>query len=155
MNKAFALAAAGAAILAAPAIAQVGGVVGGTVDATAGVGTGTVGNVVNGTTDRVGKTVDRVDGTVNGAVDSTKLSLATRDQIRTGVQITDRAGNSVGTVQSIDGENAVVVDGGKLYNIPLGTLYSKAEGATGSLVTKLPRADIAARAQAGAAVETR
>lgn len=155
MRKALTFLAGTAAILAAPALAQVGGVVGGTVDTTAQVGTGTVGDTVTGVTGRVRDTVDRVDGSVNRKLDATKLTLATRDQVRAGAQVTDRAGNSVGTVQSIDGDNAVVVDGGKLYNIPLGTLYSKAEGATGTLVTKLPRADIAARVQGGAEATTR
>ncbi|MBN8842481.1 MAG: hypothetical protein J0H88_04455 [Sphingomonadales bacterium] len=155
MRKALILLAGTAALAAAPAFAQVGGVVGGTVDTTAQVGTGAVGDTLTNTTARVGSTVDRVDGTVNKQLDATKLTLATRDQVRAGAQVTDRGGNSVGTVQSIDGDNAIVVDGGKLYNIPLGSLYSQAEGATGTLVTKLPRADITARAQAGAEASTR
>ena len=155
MRKALILFAGTAAILAAPALAQVGGVVGGTVDTSAQVGTGAVGDTVTGVTGQVGNTVDRVDGSVNKRLDATKLTLATRDQIRAGAQVTDRAGNGIGTVQSIDGENAIVVDGGKLYNIPLGSLYSQAEGATGTLVTKLPRADIAARVQGAAEATTR
>lgn len=155
MRKALTLLAAGAAIAAFPAWAQVGGVVGGTVDTTAQVGTGTVGNTVGTVTGRVGSGVDAVDGTVNKKLDATKLTLATREQIRAGAQVTDRAGNGIGTVQSVDGENAVVVDGGKLYNIPLGTLYSHAEGAAGTLVTKLPKADIDARVQGEAKAETR
>lgn len=155
MRKAFILIAGSAAILATPALAQVGGVVGGTVDTTAQVGTGTVGNAVTGVTGQVGNTVDQVDGSVNKKLDATKLTLATRDQVRAGAQITDGAGNGIGTVQSIDGDNAIVVDGGKLYNIPLGSLYSQAEGAAGTLVTKLPRADIKARVQGEAKAETR
>lgn len=155
MRKAFTLVAAGAAILAAPAIAQVGGVVGGTVDTTAQVGTGTVGNTATRITGQVGNTVDRVDGTVNRKLDATNLTLATRDQVRAGAQVTDGTGNSVGTVQSIDGDNAIVVGGGKLYNIPLASLYSQTEGVTATLVTKLPRADLKARVQGEAKAETR
>ena len=149
MRKALTLIAAGAAALAAPAIAQVG--VGGTVDATVGAGTGTVGAV----TDQVGDTVDRVDDTVNGTIDETKLVVAAREQVRAGAQVTDTAGNDIGTVQSIDGDNAVIVDGGKLYNIPLAALYSKADSVTGPLVTKLSKAEIRANAHGSAAAQTR
>ncbi len=151
MRKALTLIAAGAAALAAPAIAQVG--VGGTVDAAVGTGsaTGTVGNV----TDQVGDTVGRVDDTVNGTIDETKLVVAAREQVRAGAQVTDTAGNDIGTVQSIDGDNAVIVDGGKLYNIPLAALYSKADSVTGPLVTKLSKAEIRANAHGSAAARTR
>ena len=144
MHKALTLFAAGAAILAAPAFAQVGG----NVDAT--VGAGTVSNL----TGQVGNSVDRVDGAVNGTIDSTKLVAATREQVRAGAQITDTQGNSVGTVQSIDGANAVIVDGGKLYNIPLAEIYSKADSVTGPLVTKMARSEIRASVHGGAAAET-
>ncbi len=151
MRKALTLIAAGAAALAAPAIAQVG--VGGTVDAAVGTGsaTGTVGNV----TDQVGDTVGRVDDTVNGTIDETKLVVAAREQVRAGAQVTDTAGNDIGTVQSIDGDNAVIVDGGKLYNIPLAALYSKADSVTGPLVTKLSKTEIRANAHGSAAARTR
>ena len=157
MQKALTFLAAGAAILAAPALAQVGGTVGGSVDTTVGTGpvAGTAGNVTGQVTGQVGKTVEHVDGAVNGAIDSTKLVAATREQVRAGAQVTDTQGNSVGTVQSIDGANAVIVDGGKLYNIPLAELYSKADSVTGPLVTKLPKAEIRARVQGGATTETR
>lgn len=153
MRNNFALLVAATTALAAPAFAQTS--LGGSVDAGVGASTGGVGNTLGTATDRLGKTVDRVDGTVNKSLDSTRLTLATREQVRAGAQITDRAGNSIGTVQSIDGDNAIVVDGGKLYNIPLGSLYSKGAGAANGLVTKLPRTEIAARVQGGAAVETR
>lgn len=152
MHKALTLFAAGTAILAAPALAQVDGVVGGSVDAT--VGTGPVAGTVNNLTGQVAGTVDRVDGAVNGTIDSTKLVAATREQVRAGAQITDTQGNSVGTVQSIDGANAVIVDGGKLYNIPLAQIYSKADSVTGPLVTKMARAEIRANVHGGAAAET-
>lgn len=153
MRNAGVLLAAVTTALATPALAQAN--LGGTVDATVGANTGAVGSTLGTATDRLGKTVDRVDGTVNKSLDSTKLTLATREQVRAGAEVSDRAGNSIGTVQSIDGDNAIVVDGGKLYNIPLGTLYSKGAGAANGLVTKLPRTEITARAQGGAAVETR
>ena len=106
-------------------------------------------------TQPVGKTVDRVDTTVNSTVDATKLTIATREQVRAGAQINDGAGYSVGTVQSIDGDNAIVVDGGKLYNIPLSSLYTHAGNAAHGLITKLPRTEIKARVQGGAAADVR
>lgn len=147
MRKAFALFAAGAAFIATPALAQLAG---GTVDAGAGVNTSPIGGTVGGVTDRVGRTVDTVDGAASRTLDSTKLTLATSEQVRAGVTITDRAGTSLGTVQSVDGDNAIIVDGGKLYTIPLGSLYSSAKGAANTLVTKLPKAQIAARVQGNA-----
>lgn len=154
MHKALTLFAASAAILAAPAFAQVGGVVGGSVDATVGAGTGPAAGTVNDLTGQVGNTVDRADGVVNGTIDSTKLVAATREQIRAGAQITDTQGNSIGTVQSVDGANAVIVDGGKLYNIPLAEIYSKADSVTGPLVTKMARSEIRASVHGGAAAGT-
>ena len=155
MRKALTLVAAGAAAFTVPAIAQIGGVVGGTVDATVGAGTGPAAGTVGNVTDQVGDTVGRVDDMVNGTIDETKLVVAAREQVRAGAQVTDTAGNDIGTVQSIDGDNAVIVDGGKLYNIPLAALYSKADSVTGPLVTKLPKAEIRARVQGGATTETR
>lgn len=154
-HRLFAAVAAGAALLATPAPAQlVGGQVGADVGAGAQVGLDP-GRTVGGVTGTVGDTVDRVDGAVNRTLDSTKLTLATSEQVRAGVEVTDRAGNSVGTVQGVDGDNAIVVDGGRLYNIPLGSLYSSAGDATTRLVTKLPRTQITARAQAGGEAPTR
>ena len=87
MHKALTLLAAGAAILAVPALAQVGGTVGGSVDTT--VDTGPVAGTVGNVTGQVGKTVEHVDGAVNGAIDSTKLVVATREQVRAGAQIVE------------------------------------------------------------------
>lgn len=151
MRKALTLIAAGAAILATPAIAQVGG----SVDATVGAGAGPLAGTVGDVTGQVGNTVGRIDGAVNGTIDSAKLVVATREQVRAGAQVTDTAGNSVGTVQSVDGDNAVIVDGGKLYNIPLAALYSKADSVTGPLVTKLSKTEIRARVHGGGGAETR
>ncbi|MGB3318438.1 MAG: hypothetical protein WA978_06840 [Sphingopyxis granuli] len=149
MRKTMMIFAAGTALLAVPAFAQldVGGAVGGTLGAQVDPGA-TVGNTVERVTQPVGDTVDRVDGTVNRTADTTKLTLATREEVRAGVQVTDTKGKSIGTVQSIDGDNAVVVDGGKLYNVPLSSLYRQADGAAGTLVTKLPKAGLEARGSA-------
>lgn len=150
MRKTMILMAAGTALLATPALAQL---VGGAVDATVGAGANlgqTAGDVTQSVTKPVGEVVDRTDGAVNGTLDNAKLTLATREQVRAGAQVSDAAGNSVGTVQSVDGDQAIVVDGGKLYNVPLSSLYSNAADAAGGLVTKLPKADIEARVAADA-----
>lgn len=147
MRKTLMTLAASAAIVAVPAVAQVG--LGGSANVNAGAALDPAATV-GGVTDRTGQTVDSVDAAANDAVDSAKLTLATREQVRAGAQVTDAKGASIGTVQGIDGDNAIVVDGGKLYNVPLSALYSQADSVTGPLVTKLPKADLSVRA-AGAA----
>lgn len=132
------LTAAPALFIAVPAMAQ------------SAIGTGAaVGNL----TDPVGSTVGRIDSTVNGAVDTANLTLATREQVRAGAELYDTSGNSVGTVQSVEGDTAVVIRGGKLYNVPVSAIYHGAVGASHGLVTKLSRAEITARTTAE--IETR
>lgn len=122
----------------------------GQVGGQAGIGTGAaVGNL----TDPVGSTVGRIDGAVNGAVDAASLTLATREQVRAGAELYDTSGNSVGTVQSVEGDIAVVIRGGKLYNVPIAEIYHGAVGASHGLVTRLSRAEITARTTAE--IETR
>ncbi|HMO74132.1 MAG TPA: hypothetical protein PKD99_15755 [Sphingopyxis sp.] len=153
MRKTLAILAAGAALAAAPALAQLGGVadvqVGGRVGADAGVDpAATVGDV----TTRTGDIVDRLDDRVGRTVDDASLTLATREQVRAGVEVRDAGGNSVGTVQSVEGDTAVLVRGGKLYTIPLSELWHDTSRAASGLVTKLTRTEIQARAAAGAGV---
>lgn len=105
---------------------------------------------VDGVTNPVGGTVDGVDGAVGKAVDAANLTLATREQVRGGAELYDTSGNSVGTVQSVEGDTAVVIRGGKLYNVPLAEIYHGAVGTTHGLVTKLSRAEIQARTTAAA-----
>ena len=69
---------------------------------------------------------------------------------RAGAEIADSSGNSVGTVQSVEGDTAVVIKGGKLYTIPLSSIYHDAAGKTHTLVTKLSQAEIKARTAAAA-----
>ena len=152
MRKTFALLAAGTALLAAPALAQLN--TGGAADVNVGGQVGVnPGGVVGSITDPVGKTVDHVDGTVNHAVDSTNLTLATREQVRAGAESHGPDGRSIGTVQSVEGGIAVVIRGGKLYNVPLSEVYHGAVGAGHGLVTKLSSAEI--QAHTTAAVEAR
>ncbi len=98
--------------------------------------------------DPVGETVDQVDGAVQKSVDAANLTLATREQVRAGAELYGTDGSSVGTVQSVEGDVAVVVRGGKLYNVPLAEIYHGAVGATHGLVTKLSSAEIQARTTA-------
>ena len=153
MRKTLILLAASTAAFAAPAFAQVdtgvAGQVGGTVGGSVDPGR-MAGDVVQDATQPVGDAVDQVDQTAKDATDAADLKLATREDVRAGANVTDSKGNSIGTVQSIDGDNAVVVSGGKLYNIPLSALYSHAEGAAHGLVTKLPKSEFEARGAAGA-----
>lgn len=94
-----------------------------------------------------------VGGTVGKTVDAANLTLATREQVRAGAELYDTGGNSVGTVQSVEGDTAVVVRDGKLYNVPIAAIYHGAVGATHGLVTKLSSAEIQARTTA--AIESR
>ena len=156
MRKTMILLAAGTAAIATPAFAQLAGVTGNVAGDVAGqVNPGqAVGDTVGAMTQPVGDVVDQADDTVNGAVDSANLKLATQEQVRAGANVSDMNGNSIGTVQSIDGSNAVVVSGGELYNVPLSELYSKAGGTASELVSKLPKdsLELHAAADAGADV---
>lgn len=155
MRKALALLMAGPAFLAIPALAQLAPDGSANVNLVGKVGLngGAVDAAVDGITNPVGGTVDRLDGTLNKTVDATSLTLATREQVRAGAELYDTSGNSVGTVQSIDGDTAVVIRGGKLYNVPIAEIYHGAVGATHGLVTKLSSAEIQARTTA--AIESR
>lgn len=139
------------AFLAAPALAQLAPDGSANVNLVGQVGLN--GGAVNGITNPVGGTVDRVGGAADKAIDATSLTLATREQVRAGAEIYDTSGNSVGTVQSIEGDTAVVIRGGKLYNVPIAEIYHGAVGATHGLVTKLSSAEITARTTA--AIESR
>ncbi len=160
MRKAFALLTVAPALLAFPALAQTalaqlapdGGA---TVNLVGKVGLngGALQDSVDGVTNPVGGTVDQADGTVGKAVDAANLTLATREQVRAGAELYNVGGDSVGTVQSVEGDTAVVIRGGKLYNVPVADIYHGAVGATHGLVTKLSAAEIQARTTA--AIESR
>ncbi len=160
MRKAFALLTVAPALLAFPALAQTASAPAPAQlapDGSANVNlvgkVGLKGGAVDGVTNPVGGTVDRVDSAVGKAVDTANLTLATREQVRAGAELYDTGGNSVGTVQSVEGDTAVVVRGGKLYNVPIAQIYHGAVGATHGLVTKLSSAEIQARTTA--AIESR
>ena len=160
MRKAFALLTVAPAFLAFPAFAQTAPAPAPAQlapDGSANVNlvgkVGLKGGAVDGVTNPVGGAVDRADSAVGKAVDTANLTLATREQVRAGAELYDTGGNSVGTVQSVEGDTAVVVRGGKLYNVPIAQIYHGAVGATHGLVTKLSSAEIQARTTA--AIESR
>ncbi len=155
MRKVLALLTVAPALLAFPTFAQLAPDGSANVNLVGKVGLngGAVETAVDGVTNPVGGTVDRVDGAVGKTVDTANLTLATREQVRAGAELYDTGGNSVGTVQSVDGDTAVVVRDGKLYNVPVAEIYHGAVGATHGLVTKLSRAEIQARTTA--AIESR
>lgn len=149
MRRIFATLAAGTALLtaAAPALAsaQVG------TDGVAQVNL--VGQVGAGAGAAVENITNPVGGTVDKAVDTANLTLATREQVRAGAELYGPDGKSVGTIQSVEGDTAVVIRGGKLYNVPVAEIYHGAVDGTHGLVTKLSSAEIQARTTA--AVESR
>lgn len=151
MRKAFALLTVAPALIAFPAFAQLA------PDGSANVNlvgkVGLKGGAVQDPVDGVTNTVGQVDGAVGKAVDAANLTLATREQVRAGAELYDTGGNSLGTVQSVEGDTAVVVRAGKLYNVPIAQIYHGAVGATHGLVTKLSTAEIQARTTA--AIESR
>ncbi len=160
MRKAFALLTVAPALLAFPALAQTAPAPAPAQlapDGSANVNlvgkVGLKGGAVDAVTNPVGGTVDRVDSAVGKTVDTANLTLATREQVRAGAELYDTGGNSVGTVQSVEGDTAVVIRGGKLYNVPIAQIYHGAVGATHGLVTKLSSAEIQARTTA--AIESR
>ena len=136
-----------AALAAGPATAQVGVNLGGRVGAGVGVDTGRVIDNVRGTLDR---TVDAADRQVNRTLRS-DLRVAARADVRTGVAVRDSSGRRVGTVQSVHGDTAVVVQGNRRFHVPLSSLYRSSSG----LVTGLSRAQLRASADAQARGDVR
>lgn len=153
MRKAFALLTVAPALIAFPAFAQAASAQL-APDGSANVNlVGKVGLNGGAVQDTVDGVISPVGGTVGKAVDAANLTLATREQVRAGAELYDTGGNSVGTVQSVEGDTAVVVRSGKLYNVPVAQIYHGAVGATHGLVTKLSSAEIQARTTA--AIESR
>lgn len=140
MRKPLALLTLAPALLAGAALAQPAPDGGANINLVGQVGLGG-----SAATEPVAGTVGQVSDGVGKAVDAANLTLATREQVRAGAEIYDTSGNSVGTVQSVEGDVAVVIRGGKLYNVPLAEIHHGAVGATHGLITRLSRAEIQAR----------
>jgi hypothetical protein len=172
-----------AALIALPASAQLAGTLGGTVNTGVGAATSPVSTGVNSavgagvnatvntaqTTGTVLDTAGRVTSGVNSAatrtVDATQrvtdrtltaanLTLATRQQVQTGLVVRDMRGQRIGTVSAIDANTAIVVSGNREYRVPLSALYHRTSaavnGAASGLVTSIPRARLSAHVTAHA-----
>lgn len=147
MRKTISCAALAAALVAMPAMAQVDLGVGG--QAGAGVNAG---GAVDAVTAPVGGAVDSVDRTVNRAIPkglTDGLEAATSADVTSGVEVRDASGARVGTVQSLEGDTAVVVQGNRHMQVPVASLYRKGKG----LVTSLTRAELRAGAHVEGGVE--
>lgn len=152
MKKTMILLAAGAAMTAAPAIAQLGGVggsVGGAVNGTVG-GTLDPGRTVSQTANGVGRTVNNGDSAIQNKIDQTNLQLATSEQIASGVVVRDSEGKTLGTVQRIEGDTALVVRGNQIYDVPVAQLYTKASGKVKEVTTRMPKASFKVRTSTSA-----
>ena len=140
----------GAAAISTPATAQlvnVGGSGGVNVGAGANVGTD-LGRTLDTLAPTVDRTVNSVDRTANRTLQN-DLRLATAADLQAGATVRDNRGHSVGTLQSVNGNVAVVVEGNRSLNVPLAQLYRSGKG----LVTKLTREQLSASAQAGASAD--
>lgn len=140
-----------AATAAAPALAQVDVGLGG--QANVGVGAGVdagpvLGDTLDTTRDTLDRTVDGVDRQANRALSSDAV-LATSADLRTGATVRDNRGRRIGTVQSVEADSALVVQGNRQLRVPLSALYRTGSG----LVTSLSRAEVRASANAGAAAD--
>ncbi|HET9458976.1 MAG TPA: hypothetical protein VFO51_03240 [Sphingomicrobium sp.] len=149
MRKLMVLAATLPALVAAPAAAQLGVGLGGNAGAGVNVGVGVGGNaggdLVGGVTGTLDRAVGSADGAVNGALQS-ELRVATAADLTAGATVSDNSGRRVGVLQSVHGDTAVVVSGGKTLHVPIAALYSSGKG----LVTKLSRKQLNAAAGAHA-----
>ena len=134
----------GAALAATPALAQINVGVGAQTGVGVGVGVNP-GTAVGGVTGTVDRTVGTVDRTVNRSLNS-GLRVATSADLRSGIVVRDRRGHSIGAVQSVSGNTAVVVKGGRTMHIPIAALYRGASG----IVTNLTKAQLNAMASANA-----
>lgn len=161
MRKTIALLAATATLsIAAPALAQLGGTVGnatGSIGSTTGTAVGATagttldtGKAVDQTLDRAGTAVHQADGTVQQQVDRTAMRAVASGDLQTGLKVTDSEGKSIGTVQSVSGDTAVIADGSKVYNVPVSDLYAKGSGKVKKVSTLVPRASLDTQAKAAA-----
>ena len=158
-----------AALSAVPASAQLAGTLGGTVNGTVGAVTSPVNGNANtrvDTTvntrvdtapvlDSAGRVVDHTQHAVARAVNpasvnSSSVSVVTREQVRTGLVVRDERGQRIGTVSRVSGDQALVVSGNRTYSVPLANLYRRTTGAANGLVSSIPRAQLTAKVNAKA-----
>lgn len=155
MRKIIAIPLIGTALIAAPAFAQLGGVVGSTANVGANVGaavntTVDPASTVQHTTDHVGHAVNRANNAVQRRIDHAQLRVANTTDLSTGLTVRDSENRSVGTVQKVQGDTAIVVGGSKVYNIPVSQLYAKSAGKVNQVMTAVPRSSLQLAAGANA-----
>lgn len=115
----------GAVVASAPALAQVSA--GGTVSAGSGINAGgstTAAGRIVGVNDR---NVSVASRTVNGAL-ANGVRLAARTDLRTGAEVRDSNGVRLGTLESLQGNKAVVVQGNRAFHVPIGIIYRTTRG---------------------------
>jgi hypothetical protein len=140
MPKALTLFALCAAFVSTPALAQLDLGLG----AEAGINVGGTVGAVTGTLDR---TVAAADQQVNGALAlGSDVRLATRADLETGAVVRNKHGASIGILQAVHGDMAMVVKNGRTLHLPLSAIYSSASG----LMTTLTKAQLEAMVSAGA-----
>ncbi|WP_288418070.1 hypothetical protein [uncultured Novosphingobium sp.] len=106
MRKIIAIPLIGTAFIAAPAFAQLGGVVGFTANVGANVGaaintTVDPASTVQHTADHVGHAVNRANNAVQRRIDNARLRVANTTDLTTGLTVRDSENRSVGTVQKV------------------------------------------------------
>ena len=153
-----------AALIALPASAQIAGTLGGAVNTgvnatvntaqTTGVVLDTAGRVTSGVNAVGARTVDATQRVTDRTLANANLTLATRQQVQTGLVVRDMRGQRIGTVSALDAKTAIVVSGTREYRVPLSALYHRTSaavnGAASGLVTSIPRARLSAHVAAHA-----
>lgn len=147
MRKITFLAASAAVLAAMPAYAQLVGPISGTLGTSVKAGVNTTVDTAR-TTDAVlntaARTVDTTQRVADRVIDNTDLVLVSRSQVRTGLVVRDTRGQRIGTVTAVDANSAVVVQGRRMYHVPLAALYTRTTGTAGSLYSTVPRAKLTA-----------
>ncbi len=157
MRKITLLAASAAMLAALPAAAQLAGPIGGPLGTTVNAGVNTTVNtapVTDTVLNTAARTVDTTQRVADQTMGTTSLVLVTRAQVRTGLVVRDARGQRIGTVSRIDGNSAVVVEGRRMYHVPLSALYRRTTGAAGNLYSSIPRAQLTAHVNAKASTNS-
>ena len=168
-----------AALASVPAAAQLGGTVGGAVGGTVNAATRPVsgeaqtrtdatvntrvdtapvldsaGRVITKAGNAGGRVVDHTQHVAHKTVNTTSVAVVTHEQVTSGLVVRDERGQRIGTVARVEGNQALVVSGGRTYSVPLANLYRRTTGAAGVLVSSIPRAQLSAKVNARASTRS-
>ncbi|MFC7537782.1 hypothetical protein ACFQPG_10460 [Sphingomonas sp. GCM10030256] len=150
MHNSTSIVALGALLVSGPALAQVNLGAAGVAHVNANVGAGAnAGGIVKGVTGTLDRTVNVADRSANRALTS-NLRLATRTDIRAGTEVRDSRGRRIGTVQSVHGSMAIVVQGNRGFHVPISKLYRGTKGLVTSLTFTQLNSTATANASANA-----